>query len=200
MNNSHRILLGGLSLVALSVVLRIGGNRFSRPPEGKITAPPGSLYLKGTNLPHQWKKATLPAMAVLYTNTDGAIFSGQVQTMKIETEKYQAMKAAMSETLQSLGIEPEDRIVQRLVGARIKADWSSVPESFRSAPDWAAVQSVKLKRAVAHVLKTEDALTIKRVLETDLGGPTLPPMADYELRDGPEAVFNEAKAIEKANL
>jgi hypothetical protein len=98
--------------------------------------------------------------------------------------------------------------------ARVKADWSTTPEHFKAAPDWAALQANTLKIKISHFfnkgtnyivmpdgkVKEEeipaDALTIQRVLECPLG-VEIPPMADYEVRTGDDAVWEEAQAMKK---
>lgn len=209
MNNTKRILIVGVSALALLISLKLIGNRFSNPPEGSLIVPTNGITFTHNKI----VLADAPRFYTdLKTNKDGAIYGKEVQTVRMdkEPERFTKMKQAMSETLESLGIEPKERVVQRLVTTRIKSDWSEVPSHFKT-PDWAALESFKLKRAIARELNTTNELTFKRVLETQLikyamelpdgtlvNYPVeLPPMADYKLRTGPEAVYDEAKAIEE---
>lgn len=126
-------------------------------------------------------------------------------------EKEIKMFDQMNMTLLELGLEKDERTVRQLVLARVKADWSTTPDSFKESPDWAALQAHALKTKIAMLLakgtnhfiapdgrKIEviippDTLTIQRVLECPLG-PTVPPMADFEVRQGEDAVWKEAES------
>jgi len=102
----------------------------------------------------------------------------------------------MTATLATLGIEKDERTVKQLVLARVKADWSKFPAHFKTDPGWAAFEAHTLKGKISRLLNTTNALTLQRVLECSLG-PEIPPMADFEVRDGNDAIKREAMAMKQ---
>lgn len=113
----------------------------------------------------------------------------------------------LRQTLATLGIVKDERTIDALLVAFASADISRFPDDWKDKPDVIATAAHALKHKIAYLLPSgtnadgslisADPLTIMRVLECPLGIP-VPPMADFEVREGIGGLYQEAKAIEKA--
>lgn len=121
----------------------------------------------------------------------------------------------MNEELLSLGIQCDERTIQKLVLARVEgAAFYQAPESWQQAIDVKAMTAVKLKNKIAWLLATtnqvievdgttnfvavprSDELIISRIFDAPIG-LRAPPHGDWVFRDRGNAVFEEIEAMER---
>jgi regulation of enolase protein 1 (concanavalin A-like superfamily) len=172
------------------------------PPIAKVQESPKGLGRDG-NKPLMRNQDADDMCSPIGTTGGSNYFSQTVtNTFDVRGTNEMRMMTLMTNALFKAGIKADlenkeqAATVRQLVMARVKSDWSTTPEHFKAAPDWAALQARTLKFKISKLLDTTNSLTIQRVLECPIGAE-VPPMADYEVRTGDDAVWEEAQAMKK---
>jgi len=189
MNTKAKIVVSGCAGIMLLIALRgINQPRLYMTPEEVLHYEHEfTNHIKPTRIFKEFNQTNMESPTNL---------AGQTVTIHYDLRgpKEAELIDKMNLVLLGLGQQRDERTVRQVVLARIKGDWSKTPPG----PDWADNEkwqrdsSELLKRKIGFLLPSgtnadgklipADALTIKRVLECDLG-PTVPPMEDFEVHE-----------------